>query len=308
MSQPPDRRALLRFVASVPFLGASTWVPGCAIAASAAAGHLAALELSSGGRLGVAALNTSNGAQVNHRSDERFAFCSTFKVIAAAAILKRSATESGLMQRRLVYRHDELVAYSPITEKHAGEGLTVSELCAAALQYSDNTAANLMIRLLGGPAAVTSFARSIGDGAFRLDRWETALNEALPGDPRDTSTPAAMMGSLQRLALGDALEVPERTQLVAWMRGSTTGAKRIRAGVPAGWSVADKTGTGDYGTTNDIGLVWPPGKLPIVLAIYFTQREKAALPRDDVVATAARIVMAASTMKNPADRGESKKL
>lgn len=251
--------------------------------------RLAALESAAGGWLGVAALNTTNGAQISHRANERFPFCSTFKVLAASAILKRSAAENGLLQRRIAYTKAELVAYSPITEKHVGDGLTVAELCAAALQYSDNTAANLLMKLLGGPAAVTAFARSIGDDQFRLDRWETELNTAIPGDPRDTSTPAAMAASLQRLALGNALGGAERERLVAWMRGNTTGATRIRAGVPADWQVADKTGSGDYGTANDVGVAWPPGKPPIVLAIYFTQRDKDAPYRNDVLASAARI-------------------
>jgi beta-lactamase class A len=154
-----------------------------------------------------------------------------------------------------------------------------------------------LLWLLGGPHTVTAFARSIGDDTFRLDRWETALNTAIPADARDTTTPAAMMRDLQRLALGDALGIPQREQLVAWMHGNTTGAKRIRAGLPAGWSIADKTGTGDYGTSNDIALAWPPGKPPIVLAVFFTQRGKNATPRDDVVAAAAKIV--AETFARP---------
>jgi beta-lactamase class A len=241
----------------------------------------------------VAALNTAGGAQLNYRASERFALCSTFKVLAASAILRRSATEPGLLQRRIFYTKDAVVAWSPITGRHIDRGMTIAEICAAALQYSDNTAANLMIRLLGGPAGVTAFARSIGDDTFRLDRWETSLNDAVPGDPRDTSTPGAMLRDLQLLAMGDVLGEAERARLVQWMRGNTTGAKRIRAGVPAGWSVADKTGSGDYGTSNDIGLAWPPGKPPIVLAIYFTQHAKAAALRDDVVAAATRIVVEA---------------
>ncbi len=250
--------------------------------------RLAALEAASGGRIGVAALDTATGATVSHRADERFPVCSTFKLLAASAILTRSASDTGLLERRIGYTRRDLAKYSPITTRHAGDGMTVAAICAAALQYSDNTAANLMLRLLGGPGAVTAFARSIGDERFRLDRWETALNDAVPGDPRDTSTPAAMMTDLRRAALGDLLGAPERNQLVAWMRGCATGGKRIRAAVPAGWLVADKTGSGDYGTANDIAVVWPPGKAPIVLAVYFTQEKKDASPRDDVVAAAAR--------------------
>ena len=248
------------------------------------------LETSSGGRLGVAAYYTADHSQLNYRADERFAVCSTSKVLITSAILKRSEKEAGLLQHRIHFTKSDLVNYSPITEQHFDDGMTVAELCAAALDYTDNTAANLLMKVLGGPSAVTAFARSIGDETFRLDRWETELNSAVPGDPRDTSTPAAMMKSLRRLALGDALGAPQRDQLVAWMRANTTGSTRIRAGVPAGWVVGDKTGTGDFGTTNDVAVAWPPSRPPIVIAIYFTQRTSDAEPRSDVLASAARIV------------------
>ena len=285
------RRSFLLAAASAAAAGACPDRIAEAAAATATHDRFAALEARTGGRLGVAALNTGTGAEATHRAGERFAFCSTFKVLAAAAILRRSAGERGLLDRRIPYMDDEIEPYSPITKQHVGEGITVAELCAAALQYSDNTAANLMIRLLGGPHAVTAFARSIGDNEFRLDRWETALNTAVPGDPRDTTTPAAMVRDLQRLMLGDLLGAPERDRLIGWMRGNTTGAARIRAAVPAGWPVADKTGSGDYGATNDIGVIWPPGRLPIVLVIYFTQRHKMAKPRDDVIAAATKIAI-----------------
>lgn len=287
----PTRRALLLAAASTAVVGISDTCFG----GSAASGRdaFAALEASTGGRLGVAALNTGNGAAASHRADDRFAFCSTFKLLAVSAVLKRSTDEHGLLDRRIAYEKEDLAPYSPITSKHVGTGLTVAELCAAAIQYSDNAAANLILRLLGGPKTVTKFARSIGDDAFRLDRWEVALNTAVPGDPRDTTTPAAMLRDLRGLAVGDLLGAAQRDRLVAWMRDNTTGAHRIRAGVPAEWSVGDKTGTGDYGTSNDIAVIWPPGKPPIVLVIYFTQREKRAKPRDDVVAAAAKIAVKA---------------
>jgi len=254
----------------------------------------AALEAAAGGgRIGVAGLNTANKKTVSHRADERFPFCSTFKLISVSAILKRSESDPTLLARRIEYGSQALVKYSPVTNLHVGTGMTTSAICAAALQYSDNTAANLIIRLLGGPAAVTSFARSIGDDSFRLDRWEIALNGAVPGDPRDTTTPAAMMADLRRATLGDLLDPSQRNQLVTWMRGCKTGLRRIRAAVPADWAVADKTGTGDYGTANDIAVIWPPGKQPIVLAIYVTLEKKNAPARDDLVAAAARIALAA---------------
>lgn len=256
----------------------------------AGAKRIALLEAETGGRLGVAALNTGTGQQVRYRADERFPLCSTFKVLVAAAILQRSAVAAELLQRRIVYAKAELAGYSPVTELHAGQGMTVADLCAATLQHSDNTAANLLMKIVGGPAGVTAFARSIGDQEFRLDRWETDLNSAIPGDARDTTTPAAMAQSLQRLALGDALGAAERDRLVEWMKGNQTGATRIRAGVPKEWLVADKTGSGSYGTANDVGIVWPPGKPPIVLAIYLTLPDPEAKTRNDVVAAAARIV------------------
>ncbi|SAK76550.1 beta-lactamase precursor [Caballeronia arationis] len=286
MTHSPARRALLAAAASVPFASACTSWP----ADQSAASQLKALEAASNGRLGVAALNTGDGAIVNYRADERFPFCSTFKVLLASAILTRSAHEDGLLDQRIRYTQSDLVNYSPVSEKHVADGMTVAELCAAAIQYSDNSAANLLIRLLGGPPAVTAFARSIGDDEFRLDRMETELNTAIPGDLRDTTTPAAMARSLQRLALGNALGARERDQLQAWMRGNTTGDARIRAGVPRDWQVADKTGTGDYGTSNDVAVLWPPSKPPIVVVIYFTQREQDAKARSDVLASAAKIV------------------
>jgi len=254
---------------------------------------LAKLEASSGGRLGLAAIDTGSDARLAHRADERFAVCSTFKVIAASATLKRSESEPELLERRVMYAEQDLVNYSPITKPHVASGMTVAELCAAAIDYSDNTAGNLLMKILGGPQAVTAFARSIGNDTFRLDRWETELNTAIPGDLRDTSTPASMAHSLRQLALGDALAPRQREQLQAWLRANTTGGKRIRAGVPADWQVGDKTGTGDYGTTNDIGVVWRPSGAPLVIAIYFTQQRQDASPRDDVLATAARIVAGA---------------
>jgi beta-lactamase class A len=277
---------LLAAAASVPFVGA------CASFQTdrSAASQLKALEAASNGRLGVAALDTASGAIVNYRADERFAFCSTFKVMLASAILARSAHEDGLLGQRIRYTQGDLVNYSPVSEMHVADGMTVAELCAAALQYSDNSAANLLIRLLGGSPAVTAFARSIGDDEFRLDRMETELNTAIPGDLRDTTTPAAMARSLQRLALGNALDAREREQLQTWMRGNTTGDARIRAGVPRDWQVADKTGTGDYGTSNDVAVLWPPSKAPIVVVVYFTQREPDAKARNDVIASGAKIV------------------
>jgi beta-lactamase class A len=235
-------------------------------------------------------IDTGTGRRIQHRADERFAFCSTFKVLAASAVLRQSVTEPGLLQRRVRYARSDLVTYSPITEKHVNDGMTLGELCAAALQYSDNTAGNLLARQAGGLEAVTAFARTLGDQTFRMDRWETALNTAVPGDPRDTCTPGDMARSLQRLMLDNGLPQAQRSQLEAWMRDNTTGGQRIRAAA-GNWVVADKTGSGDYGTTNDLGVVWPGNRPPLVLAIYYTQDRQDATMRNEVVASAARIAI-----------------
>jgi beta-lactamase class A len=293
MTHSPQRRALLFAVATVPWILAGTAQADTQSSSASAQALLATLERTAGGRLGVSACNTANAMRIGYRADERFPFCSTFKLMLTAAILARSTQVAGLMQQRLHYSRRNLINYSPVSAKHLADGMTIAELCAAAMQYSDNTAANLLLKVLGGPAALTAFARSIGDPEFRLDRRETELNTAIPGDPRDTSTPAAMARSLQVLALGQILPAPQRDQLQQWLRGNTTGAKRIAAALPADWRSGDKTGTGGYGATNDIAVLWPPTREPIVLAIYYTQKKEDAEARDDVVAAAAKIVVGA---------------
>lgn len=288
---PAVRMLLMSFAVMMSLLG--PWARGADDATGGGVGGLAALEGETGARLGVYALNLENGAEVRHRAEERFPVCSTFKVILASAILKQSAQDAALMSRRVSYTKEDLVTYSPVTEKHLDGGMTVEALCEAAMQHSDNTAANLLMKILDGPGAVTAYARSIGDRQFRLDRWETALNTALPGDPRDTSTPSAMGLSLQKLALGDGLPEAQRAKLVGWMLGNTTGDKRIRAAAPSGWKVGDKTGSGDYGTANDVAILWPPGRKPIVLAIYHTQKTADAKWQNEVIAAAARVVLEA---------------
>ncbi|WON78728.1 class A beta-lactamase [Serratia sp. UGAL515B_01] len=292
MSFSPLRRKILLAAAAIPAFAALN--PLLTFAAddklALAQQKLANLEKDSGGRLGVYAYNTANGQKVQLNGEKRFPFCSTFKVIAAGAILRHSLSHQGFLDQRIHYKKSDLAAYSPISEKHLDSGMTVSELCAAALQYSDNTSINLLMALIGGPAAVTAYARSIGDTTFRLDRWETELNSAIPGDERDTTSPAAMAASLQKLTLGDALPNEQRQLLNSWMKGNTTGDQRIRAGVPSGAIVADKTGSGDYGTANDIGVVWIKDSAPLVIAIYSTYAQQDAKARNDVIASATRIV------------------
>lgn len=285
MSSFRMRRALLLATLSTPAL---------AIGARAETGdrdgerRLVQLEAGSGGRLGVFALDSASQRRIGHRADERFPMCSTFKVLVAAAVLARD--DAALLARRIRYSDADLLPHSPITGKHVDDGMAISELCAATIRYSDNAAANLLMRELGGPAGITAYARSIGDRTFRLDRWETELNSAIPGDERDTTSPRAMAQTLRNLTIGHALKPSGRGQLTRWLLGNTTGDARIRAGLPAAWKVGDKTGAGAYGTVNDVAVIWPPARAPIVLAVYFTHPRQDARSRSDVVASAARIV------------------
>lgn len=284
------RRCLLGFVAVLPLLLA---VPDAGAASSGVEERFAALEQQLHGRLGVYAIDTATGATLGYRADERFAFASTFKAVLGAAILARSESQADLLERRILYTAADMVNYSPITEQHLATGMTVAELCAAAIQYSDNTAANLLLRLVDGPAGLTRFARARHDSTFRLDRIETELNSAIPGDLRDTSSPMAMARLLQSLTLGDGLAAAQREQLHAWLAGNTTGARRIAAGVPDGWKVADKTGTGDYAAAGDIAVVTPPDGGPWLVAIYTTQPAQDAPANEAVIAEAMRVIVAA---------------
>lgn len=233
--------------------------------------RLADIEKASGGRLGVCVLDVASGARTGHRADERFPMCSTFKLLASAAVLARVDRGQDSLDRRVVFGPSDLVPYSPGTEKHAGApGLTVAQLCEAAITLSDNTAANLLLARIGGPEGFTRYARSLGDNRTRLDRIEPGLNEDRPGDPRDTTTPRAMLHSLQQLLIGDALSAGSRAQLKQWLAANQTGGQRLRAGVPADWAVGDKTGTGANGTANVIGILQPPGRAPILVTAYLT--------------------------------------
>ena len=290
-----QRRVFLLATATVPMLSACAGGPTPDRLAEARVAFTR-IETAADGRLGVCAFRADGGPVVSHRGQERFPACSTFKTLAAAAVLARSDAVPGLLERVVRYGPADMVAYSPVTSRHGGEGMTYAALCAAALQYSDNTAGNLLLREIGGPAGLTRYVQTLGDPTFRLDRWETALNDAVPGDLRDTCTPDGMARSLQRLLLGDSLAPAHRARLVEWMRGNTTGDARLRAGVPAGWPVADKTGSGDYGTVNDVGVAWPPAGSPLVIAVYFTrgvQPAQDAPLRHDVVADATRAVVRA---------------
>ncbi|MBN8929562.1 MAG: class A beta-lactamase [Rhodospirillales bacterium 69-11] len=255
----------------------------------------AMLEAQSGGRLGVAALDTGSGRQFGTRATERFPLCSTFKLLLAGSVLARVDAGQEKLDRIVQFTRAQLVPYSPATGPAAdGPGMRVGALCEAAVTLSDNTAANLLLGSMGGPAGLTRFIRSLGDEVTRLDRTEPTLNEAVPGDPRDTTTPADMVRDMQRLVLGDALSRASRGQLVTWLRANKTGDKRLRAGVPPGWQVGDKTGTGERGTANDAGILWPPGgRAPILVAAYLTgATERTPAERDATLAGVGRIVAA----------------
>ncbi|WP_342149716.1 class A beta-lactamase [Methylorubrum sp. SB2] len=253
---------------------------------------LARIEGQSGGRLGVAVLDTASGELTGRRLDERFPLCSTFKTLAAAAVLARVDDREENLERRIVFERDILVPYSPVTEPRVGgSGMSLSELCEAAVTRSDNTAANLLLRTLGGPAGLTAHLRAFGDRTTRLDRTEPTLNEAAPGDPRDTTSPAAMVRLLAGLTLGSALSQPSRDRLTGWLLANTTGGARLRAGLPPGWRIGEKTGTGENGTTNDVGVIWPPDGAAQVVAVYLTGSDRPLAEREAAIAAVAKGVV-----------------
>ncbi|GGC51016.1 class A beta-lactamase [Chelatococcus reniformis] len=253
--------------------------------------ELEGLERGSGGRLGVALLDTGTGRVAGYRLDERFPLCSTFKVLAAAAVLARVDGGVDDLDRRVVFQAADLVDYSPVTkERVGGAGMTLEELCAAAMTLSDNTAGNLLLAAIGGPPALNRYVRSLGDDRTRLDRIEPELNEALPGDPRDTTTPAAMARNLNALVFGPALKPASRATLTGWLEANKTGDTRLRAGLPAGWRLGDKTGSGERGTANDVAVVWPPGRPPIVVAAYLTGAGGSGDERSAVIAGVGRSI------------------
>lgn len=254
------------------------------------------LEGQSGGRLGVCVLQTSTGLRDVYRGDERFPMCSTFKALAAAAVLARVDAGKEQLTRRVMFDASAVVANSPVTEKRAGDGgMTLAEICEAAVTRSDNTAGNLMLADVGGPSGLTAFVRTLGDEVTRLDRNEPSLNEALPGDPRDTTTPNAMASNFKALLFGaEALSAASREQLTAWLVANKTGDARLRAGFPNKWRVGDKTGSGERGTTNDVAVVWPAGGAPVIVAAYLTGAVVPTAQQNGIIASVARAVAAMS--------------
>jgi beta-lactamase class A len=255
----------------------------------AAAARFTQLESHFDARLGVYAVDTGTGRELSHRADERFSMCSTFKVLAAAAVLDRNPLE--YLDRRVRYRAADVVPFSPITESHVDGGLTIRELCDAAIRYSDNTAGNLLLDELDGPGEITVFARSLGDQVTRLDRREPELNSAVPGDNRDTTSPRAIAADYRELVLGSRLDDMDRALLTSWLVGNTTGDTRIRAGLPTSWRVGDKTGAGHYGVINDVAIAWPPGAAPIALAALSARPTRDARGDNMLIAQAATVVV-----------------
>lgn len=284
---------------SALFLSLAAGLP--AWSAEAPLDQLAQLERRAGGRLGVAVLDTGSGQQWAHRGDERFALCSTFKLLLAGAVLARADAGQVRLTDTLPLRPQDPVGHAPVTRARLKDGhMSLAELAEAAQRHSDNGAANLLLRQMGGPAALTQWLRTQGDTVTRIDRMEPEMNLVLPGDPRDTTTPAAMAATTARLVLGETLQAASRDQLVSWMRATETGLRRLRAGLPASWRCGDKTGTGMSAEApdqlNDVAVCWPEGRAPIVIAAYYAgphrNSERIRPEAEAVLAEVGRVVNA----------------
>lgn len=248
------------------------------------------LEEANGGRLGVAVLNTATGERSTYRSDERFPMCSTFKFLLVSAVLRRVDRHQEVLDRAVAIPPKPLLSNSPLTEPRADGAMTVAALCQAVMTRSDNTAANLLLERIGGPPGITNFSRSIGDRVTRLDRTELSLNESLAGDPRDTTSPGAMVSDLKSVLFGNVLTATSRDRLTLWMEASLTGLDRLRATWPKSWRAADKTGSNGQHTANDIAVLWPPDRSPIIITAYITQCEGPESKRATMLAEIGRAV------------------
>jgi beta-lactamase class A len=248
------------------------------------------LEREFDARLGVYALDTGTGRSVAYQADERFAYASTFKALAVGAVLQQRGLDG--LDKVVTYSRDDLIDNSPVSENFVETGMSLRELCAATLWYSDNTAANLLFDELGGPDGLEKALERLGDDVTEMDRYEPDLSDGTPGDLRDTTTPRAIAGDLRAFLLGKALDRDERALLRTWMETNTTGETLIRAGLPADWTVADKSGTAGYGGRNDIAVVWPDdGGNPIVLAVMSSRDTQGAERRDALIAKAATVAV-----------------
>lgn len=257
----------------------------------APAPDFAAIEQHVAGRLGVAGLDTATGRRLAYRADERFALCSTFKWLLGAQVLARAEAGVEQLSRVVRYAETDLLEYAPVTRAHVGEGgMAISQLVSAAIQYSDNTAANLLLRAVGGPASFTAYLRQLGDQSTRLDRFEPDVNSAIRGDVRDTTTPNAMLANMRVLLLGDSLSRTGRDQLLAWLIGNTTGAEKLRAGLPTRWRVGDKTGMGANGATNDVAIIWPVERAPVLIAAFLADTNADVGDRNDALSQVGRAV------------------
>jgi beta-lactamase class A len=282
------RRHFLQWTgaAAVSAIAASAFAntPAVAAAPRPTARDFAALEAASGGRLGVTLLDTGSGQRFGHRQDERFPMCSTFKFALCATVLRLADQGKLSLDRRLAMTTQDLLSHAPVTARHVGKDVTVRDLCRATMVTSDNPAANLLLRVVGGPAGVTAFLRASGDAVTRNDRYEPDMNRFAPGDPRDTTSPAAMAASLQRLVLGELLQPASRQQLADWLIDNETGDARLRAGLSKAWRVGDKTGSNGDDTTNDIAILWPlAGGAPWVLTSYLQGARVDDAARNDVL-------------------------
>jgi len=252
---------------------------------------LAEIEGATGGRLGVYSLDTATGQEIHHRADERFPMCSTFKWVLAAAVLQRIERGALSFEQRIALGEPDLLEYAPVTRKHLADGfMTIEALAQAAVTVSDNTAANLLLPTVGGPAGLTQFMRGNGDSVSRLDRNEPLLNSNQPGDPRDTTSPRAMAQLMLRLLCGEGLSVPLRERLIGWMRACETGNKRLRAGFPSDWVVGDKTGSGAHNAVNDVAMATPPGRAPVLVAAYSSGSPSTMAELEAAHAKVARLV------------------
>ncbi|KEZ78569.1 class A beta-lactamase [Salinisphaera hydrothermalis] len=262
-------------------------------AATPTAGRLVAgiahIESQYGGRLGVAVLDSATGRIASYRGDERFPMCSTFKIFAAAAMLANVDAGSERLNRRITYEPKDLVIYSPITRGHLTDGMTLGALARAAVRWSDNSAANLVLDSFGGPDALNTYLRGLGDRVTRLDSREPICSQIVAGSVANTSTPVAMVGTMRSILLGDALTASSRRRLTGWMIDGRTGDKRLRAGLPASWRVGDKTGSGDLATANDVAIAWPPHGPPLLIAVFFTGAP-GAVDRDRPIADVGRLI------------------
>lgn len=247
------------------------------------------LEKKYDARLGVYAIDTGTNQTISYRPNERFAFASTYKALAAGVLLQKNSTEK--LNEVVTYTKEDLVEYSPVTEKYIDTGMTLGEIAEAAVRYSDNTAGNILFHKIGGPKGYEKALRQIGDRVTLSDRFETELNEAIPGDNRDTSTAKAIATNLKNFTIGNALPDHKRNILTEWMKGNATGDKLIRAGVPTDWIVGDKSGAGSYGTRNDIAIVWPPNRAPIIIAILSSKDEKEATYDNQLIAEATEVIV-----------------